>query len=503
MFTLKSILKKSKPLTKDEIKRVKNRRTIDKASALELKKVETAVNKRNRSEINTLVSNWMNTFGNLKDFNREKNGFTLEDVKVHDYGLSAKVYAPWGMDLNDLDKRSPMIETGCKCKFLYKIPAHNQFAKVKFIYPNQVKINSWPLVAVKVKPWEFCPGYSIDGEPIIFNLNDTPHILIAGQQRRGKNGAADHAIASWIASCDETEIMFYMLQGAKNDLEKYKNCKQVYCYAATLESILRALEHLDKEMKRRTNLFGPMVVQADGNDNIAHYNKQHASNKLPYIIVVIDEFIELMYESGVDDPDTKKIKNKIMKHIRLIGQIGGSMGVNYMPLHQKPSAVLMPSFLKNMASVRICFGFDDLVCAEIVLGPGLAKNAFKLPHWRAFYSDNETDGFMYTPNMSTGVKKLIAPSIKFNHRTLFSDLRKSEPQEIKLVEATILKKGTPSEPPKEIKDSGTIILPIKDKKPVKVAPAPEINYKLLKTRDDMLKKSMEKSDWVPYVPPKK
>ena len=59
---------------------------------------------------------------------------------------------------------------------------------------------------LEVKPWQFFPGYSIKGEPIIFDLNKMPQVLDAGQQRRGKNGAVDHAIVSWINSCDEKEI---------------------------------------------------------------------------------------------------------------------------------------------------------------------------------------------------------------------------------------------------------------------------------------------------------
>jgi S-DNA-T family DNA segregation ATPase FtsK/SpoIIIE len=167
-----------------------------------------------------------------------------------------------------------------------------------------------------------------------------------------------------------------------------------------------------------------MVSKADGNDNIYHYNKLHPQNKLPMIIIIIDEFIELMVDNTVDDKDTKEIKNNIMKNIRQIGQWGGSLGINYCILHQKPSRELIPIFIKNQSSVRICFGFEDLVCCAIVLGDELAKYAHKLPPRKAYFSNNEYHGYLYTSNLKGRINMFIKDSIKPNHRALFSDLKK-------------------------------------------------------------------------------
>jgi len=448
------------PLSKEKIKQ-------DNIKKLEAKRIAKIKYKHDTPIINELIKNFMDTFGALEINNKEFNGFSLSNIEVHNYGCSSKIYAPKGMVLPDLEKYTPLIETGCKCKFLYDIPEHNQFAMVKFIKPEQVEINSWELVPIKLRPWEFCPGYNIDGSVIKLNLNNTPHILLAGQTRRGKNGAADHAVASWINSCDETEIVFYMLQVANNDFEKYKYCKQVYCYTDKLEEMLVALEHLNIEMKNRARLFSPMMMKANGKDTIAFYNQTHIHDKLPYIILIVDEFIVLMPDSLVDDKDTKKIKAKILNYIQQIGQFGGKLGVNCMILHQKPSAALMPVFLKNMSNIRICFGFDDLICCSIVLGDELARNAYRLPHWRAFYTNNENKGFMYTPNMSNGVAKLIESSKVINHRNVFSDLKKqnSNSNDIKVnptvdteFEEILKDKGT-APLPKKLKVEDVLIVP--------------------------------------------
>ncbi|WP_125154474.1 FtsK/SpoIIIE domain-containing protein [Clostridium rectalis] len=423
-------------------------------------KIKQEKSKEDEIKINQLIYNWKNTFGNLEKWNKEYNGYTLSNIKVETYGFSSRVYAPWGMNLFALSNYTDIIETGCKCEFLYEIPQHRQFALAKFIYPEQIKINSWDFTPVKVKPYEFCPGYDITGKPIVFNLNNSPHILVAGQQRRGKNASVDNAIVSWIYSCTHREIMFYMFQCAKNDLVKYKECSQVYCYASTLGEILIALKHLEKELFRRTKLFESMVKKADGNDNIFHYNKLHPYNKLPYIIVIIDEFIELMPDNSTDDKDIKIIKNEILKRLQMIGQWGGSLGINYCPLHQKPSAKLMPPFIKNQSSIRICFGFEDLVCCAIVLGDELAKHAYKLPPRKAYFSNNEQNGYLYTPNLKGRIRMFIKDSIKPNHRNLFSDLEKLKSSNKKLqINKTSLSKNIQNKEDYLHKDKGVAPIP--------------------------------------------
>lgn len=477
---------KAIPMTKEEIKQ-------DKIKKLEEKKIINDKNKKDAQIINKLVRDFMDTLGALEINNQESIGYSLNNIEVHEYGLSARIYAPYGMTLSDLEKYTPLIETGCKCQFIFEIPQHKQFAMAEFIYPEQVKINEWVFKPVKVLPWQFCPGYGIDGKPIIFNINIFPQILDAGMQRRGKNGAADHAIVNWIYSCDETEITFYMFQCARNDLIKYKNCKQVYCYADTLDDILIALEHIEEEYHRRVKLFEPMVAEAENHDNIYHYNTLHPYNKLPYIIVVIDEFIELMIDSTIDSRDLKIQKASILKHIRQIGQFGGSLGINYLILHQKPSALLMPSFIKNQSSIRICFGFDDLVCCEIVLGANLAKYAYRLPPRKAFYSNSDSNGFLYTPNLKGQIKKYIQSSIAPNHRTLFGDLEKlnAKPE----VEVDPIEDDTEN----EVEDKGTAPLP----KSTKAKQTEKNNTEKVEplTKQEILLRNIKKiPDFVPYNP---
>lgn len=385
-----------------------------------------------QNEISKLKDEWNEVLAQTETFNKMKLSLTLKFIKQQSYGWSSRIYAPYAIPLETLEKLIPFIESGLRCKFIYDIPIHKQFATCKIIYPNKVKINEMSFTPVKVKAYEFCPGFDESGEPIKFNISDTPQIFIAGMQRKGKNGASDTAIVNWIYSCDEKDITFYMFQGAKNDLSKYKNCKQVYCYTEKIDEMIIALEHILEEMNRRKNLFIDMISKANGNDNIFHYNKLHLSNKLPYVIIAIDEFISLMPDEKIDGKEITTKKNLIMKYLQNIAQWGGTYGINFLILHQKPEKALCPTFLKNMASIRICFGFEDLTCCAIVLGDSLAKFSHKLPPRKAYYSNNEQNGYIYTKNLKGQIIKYIKSSIQENHRTLFKDLKKLKNDNLKI-----------------------------------------------------------------------
>jgi S-DNA-T family DNA segregation ATPase FtsK/SpoIIIE len=143
-----------------------------------------------------------------------------------------------------------------------------------------------------------------------------------------------------------------LFQAAKNDLTKYKNCKQVKKFVlGDINEIDDALEEVIFEMKRRTKLMLPMVEALKG-DNLYDYNCQH-KEKLPYIYVIIDEFIELMPDKA-DVKEEKDTKNNIMSNLRKIAQFGGALGITYIIAHQKPEKELMPTFLKNQSLIRIC-----------------------------------------------------------------------------------------------------------------------------------------------------
>lgn len=370
-----------------------------------------------KSDISRLKDEWAEVMAETRTYNNMKLALTLRHIKKEDYGWSSRIYSPYGIPLEKLETLTQTIESGLKCKFFYDIPEHKTFAMCKIIYPSLVKCNEIPFIPQKVKPYELYIGINIAGESVIENVNNTPHVLLAGQTRKGKNGSLDHILTSLIWSCDETKISLYLFQCAKNDLIKYKNCKQVKCFVlADFIEMEKQLENLLLVIDERIKMMESMVLELKG-DNLFDYNKLNPKKQLPYIYVVIDEFMVLMLPNK--DKAIANIKTNILGMLEKIGEMGGSCGINYIICHQKPEKALMPTFIKNMSLIRICFGFDDETCGRIVLGEKYGDLAFKLPARRAYYSADGKIDLIFTTNLreldnSSRIKQFIQSSIKNN-----------------------------------------------------------------------------------------
>jgi hypothetical protein len=151
--------------------------------------------------INNYIKDWINVMANTNTYNNEHNTFTLRNNEATDYGMKGRIYAPYGLALTQLETLKPYIESGLGCKFLYHIQDHNQFALFKIVNPQKVKCNEIPFEPYPVKPYELYCGVDIAGDPIVCDINKTPHCLLAGQTRRGKNGSIYHMITSLVHSC--------------------------------------------------------------------------------------------------------------------------------------------------------------------------------------------------------------------------------------------------------------------------------------------------------------
>jgi S-DNA-T family DNA segregation ATPase FtsK/SpoIIIE len=301
-------------------------------------KKQLAINK----ELSDLANHWKEIMAQTDSFNKSFHTYTLAHITIEDYGYHCRIYAPWGMALEGLEKLKPVIETGLKCIFKYEIPDHKDFAMVDIIKPEQVKCNDIPFTPVKVKPYELFAGVDIKGKPILFDINNTPHILLGGATRKGKNGSLNHMLISLIYSCNENEVELYLLQCAKSDLVMYEDCKQVKCCIfGDLEKMNEVLDYIISEIQRRSDLLKPMIKRLEG-DNILHYNNLHPKNKLSYIYIVVDEIMVLMLESATKE--IKEMKDSILSKLQQVAEFGGATGITYISCHQKPESKLMPTF---------------------------------------------------------------------------------------------------------------------------------------------------------------
>jgi len=457
------------------------------------------------------LSNWEKAMTYTELFNKMHQTFSPNDLKFTSYGAEARLYIPWGYNYKHLSSVRETLQNNLKCTVVLKTYANKNYIDGKFIYIencNKIKFKPVPTT----KPYELFLGVDESGNPILVDINSEPHILIAGSTRSGKNGTLDHIITNLIHNNTEDEVSLYLLQGAKGDLAKYRNCKQVseFAFCDDMSTILKIIENINKEMNRRKKLFMSMIDNFQ-DPNLKDYNRKHPENKLPYIYVVVDE---IMTVAANAIKDKKSFYKDIIDLLERIAQFGGAYGITYVISHQKPQKLLLSSFLKNMSNVRVCYGFNDSVCSTIVLGEGRYE-AVGLPPRKAYVICKAYEGYLYTLDLTDSIYQYVKESIvktpkkdkksdsdsntKFNNQNKKDDInagiKQLQEQNQKIKSLKTIDK--PSENNSKVnikKQSNSVKSPYIKNDFSKVHP---------KTKEELLKENLSKIEgYVPYIPPK-
>lgn len=384
-------------------------------------KVKRDINK----ERNALIKEFGLIMAHCGIYNLKGSTFEIVDEEYTNYGWRFKLFCSRGLTFEKLETLTPFIKDGLKCAyFMYEINSSNDFAICDVIYEQRLNINKQPFTPHPVKPYELYLGNAVNGKPIVVNINDKPFTFIAGETGSGKNGSLNHALISLIHNCTPSEVQLLYFQGDKGDGGFYDLCKHVYAYAESdLNKLNKMLDYVLKEEQRRKKLFENMIRSFKG-DNLFAYNKLNPKNKLPYIYLVVDEFLSCTIKAS-DDKVKKALKNEINDKLESMAQRTRAYGIVYIISHQKPEKALCPSFLKNMSSNRICFGYTDIVCSEIVLGSG-DTSACGLPNRRAIFKTRGRKELLFTTDLKGKIEQYLSPQMIKNRLDLFEDLKKKD-----------------------------------------------------------------------------
>lgn len=376
-------------------------------------------------ERNNLIREFSLIMAHTGNYNLKGDTYEIIDEEMTNYGWKFKLFCSRGLTFDKLDTLTPFIRDGLKCAyFMYQIHESNKFAICDVIYNEKLTINKKPFEPYPVKPYELYAGNSVNGSPIIINVNEKPFSFIAGETGSGKNGSLNHMLISLIHNCTPQQVQILYYSGDKGDGGFYENCEHVYAYSESdLNKLNKMLDYILQEEKCRKKMFKSMVTKFQG-DNLFHYNNIYKNEQLPYIYIVIDEFLSCTIKQS-DSKQVKELKNLITDKLEAMAQRTRAYGLVYIISHQKPEKALCPSFLKNMSSNRICFGYSDIVCSEIVLGSG-DTSAFNLPNRRAIFKTRGKKELLFTTDLSGKIKEYLSPHMNENRNTLFDDMKKND-----------------------------------------------------------------------------
>lgn len=219
-------------------------------------------------------------------------------------------------------------------------------------------------------------GRNIMGRPIYCEINNTPHLLVAGATGSGKSVCINSMIISILMRTKPDEVKLVLVDPKKVELSVYNGAPHLLAPVVTdPRKASVALKKICVEMEHRYDLF-----TASDTKNIAGYNmylekknrnlpEEDQIKKIPYIVVIIDELADLMLVAA------KEVEDSILR----ITQMARAAGIHLIVATQRPSTDVITGLIKANIPSRISFAVSssidsrtilDMMGAEKLLGKG-------------------------------------------------------------------------------------------------------------------------------------
>ena len=224
-------------------------------------------------------------------------------------------------------------------------------------------------------------GRTPNGQDLIEDLGQMPHMLVGGSTGSGKTVFLFTMLASLLLSHPHKEDMQLVLSSSKlEDFIHFDGLPHLYS-GEVISDAKDATEVISKviyeESERRKKLLAGARVA-----NITEYNKK-SDVKLEPIVVVIDEFADL-----ADQLDTKKQQNAFYKPVQSIAQAGRSRGIHLVVCTQRPEAKLVPPAIKSQLNGRVALRVNDGISSRMIIDAPGARYLQK--HGDLIYKNGDT-----------------------------------------------------------------------------------------------------------------
>jgi DNA segregation ATPase FtsK/SpoIIIE, S-DNA-T family len=211
----------------------------------------------------------------------------------------------------------------------------------------------------------FALGKDITGRPVVGDLTRMPHLLVAGATGAGKSVCLNVIITSLLATCTPDQVQLLLIDPKRVELTSYNGVPHLIKECITDPKLAAgALFELTREMDARYELFAKVGVR-----KIEEYNANRTQDRLPYIVVVIDELADLMLVAPT------RVETSICR----IAQLARATGIHLVVATQRPSVDVITGLIKANIPSRVAFATSsqvdsrtiiDMAGAERLLGRG-------------------------------------------------------------------------------------------------------------------------------------
>lgn len=205
-------------------------------------------------------------------------------------------------------------------------------------------------------------GKDIAGQAIIANLADMPHLLIAGATGSGKSVCINSMIASILYKAKPQEVRFLMIDPKVVELSCYNGIPHLLAPVVNQpKKAAAALKWATVEMEKRYSAFAKAGVR-----DITRFNEwaeESGKEKLPFIVIIIDELADLMMVARADVEDA----------ICRLAQMARACGMHLLIGTQRPSTDVITGLIKANIPSRISFAVSSQTDSRVILDMGGAE----------------------------------------------------------------------------------------------------------------------------------
>lgn len=206
-------------------------------------------------------------------------------------------------------------------------------------------------------------GRDMQGNAVYADIAAMPHAIVAGASGSGKSVGLNVMLASLLCKKTPEELRFIMIDPKVVELAPYEKIPHMLMPVVTdMKEAAGALAWAVAEMERRYQLFAQTASK-----NIASYNaKASAADKMPFIVIVVDEFADLIMQQG------KEVESSVVR----LGQKARAAGMHMILATQRPSVDVITGTIKANFSSRIAYRVASGVDSRTILDETGAESLF-------------------------------------------------------------------------------------------------------------------------------
>lgn len=233
---------------------------------------------------------------------------------------------------------------------------------------------SSPEARAATHPLDVAVGKDIAGRAVFMNLASTPHMLIAGATGAGKSSGINSILTSLLMRSTPDEVRLILIDPKQVEMGQYARLPHLLTAPVTNpKKAANALGWAVKEMERRYDLlvevgfrdiggYNAAFDKGEVNDNTDESAKKY--ERLPFIVVVVDELNDLMMVAARD----------VEESITRIAQKARAVGIHLIVATQRPSVNVITGVIKANIPARMAFAVSSLTDSRVILDqPGAEK----------------------------------------------------------------------------------------------------------------------------------